>query len=48
MNSIASGSIWRKESGKQDLETSPLMKDIDVFCIDILDNNILDGILLNS
>lgn len=43
MNSITSGSIWRKESGKQNLETSPLMKDIDVFCIDILDNNILDG-----
>ena len=43
MNSITSGSIWRKESSEQDLETSPLMKDIDVFCIDVVDNNILDG-----
>lgn len=43
MNSITSGSIWRKENGEQDLETSPLMKDIDVFCINVVDNNILDG-----
>lgn len=43
INSITSGSIWRKENGEQNLETSPLMKDIDVFCIDVLDNNILDG-----
>lgn len=43
MNSITSGSIWRKGNGEQDLETSPLMKDIDVFCIDVVDNNILDG-----
>lgn len=43
MNSITSGAIWRKENGEQDLSTSPLMKDIDVFCIDPSDNNILDG-----
>lgn len=43
INSITSGSIWRKENGEQDLKTSPLMKDIDVFCIDVVDNNILDG-----
>ena len=43
MNSITSGSIWRKENCEQDLETSPLMKDIDVFCINVVDNNILDG-----
>lgn len=43
MNSITSGAIWRKENGEQYLENSPLMKDIDVFCVDVLDNNILDG-----
>ena len=43
MNSITSGAIWRKENGEQDLASSPLMKDIDVFCIDPSDNNILDG-----
>lgn len=43
MNSITSGAIWRKENGEQDLASSPLMKDIDVFCIDPSNNNILDG-----
>lgn len=43
MNSITSGAIWRKENGEQDLASSPLMKDIDVFCIDPTNNNILDG-----
>lgn len=43
MNSITSGAIWRKENGEQDLANSPLMKDIDVFCVDPSDNNILDG-----
>lgn len=43
MNSITSGAIWRRENGEQDLSTSPLMKDIDVFCIDPSNNNILDG-----
>ncbi|PEY46462.1 hypothetical protein CN359_30950, partial [Bacillus thuringiensis] len=43
MNSITSGAIWRRENGEQDLANSPLMKDIDVFCIDPSDNNILDG-----
>lgn len=43
MNSITSGAIWRKENGEQDLSSSPLMKDIDVFCIDPSNNNILDG-----
>ena len=43
MNSITSGAIWRKQNGEQDLSTSPLMKDIDVFCIDPSNNNIVDG-----
>lgn len=43
MNSITSGAIWRKQNGEQDLASSPLMKDIDVFCINPFDNNILDG-----
>lgn len=43
MNSITSGAIWRRENGEQDLASSPLMKDIDVFCIDPTNNNILDG-----
>ena len=43
MNSITSGAIWRKENGEQDLASSPLMKDIDVFCVDPSDNNLLDG-----
>lgn len=43
MNSIISGAIWRKENGEQDLESSTLMKDVDVFCIDPSDNNLLDG-----
>ena len=40
---ITSGAIWRKQNGEQDLSTSPLMKDIDVFCIDPSNNNIVDG-----
>lgn len=43
MNSIISGAVWRKENGEQDLESSPLMKDVDVFCIDPSNNNLLDG-----
>ena len=43
INSITSGAIWRRENGEQDLANSPLMKDIDVFCIGQSDNNILDG-----
>lgn len=43
MNSITSGAIWRKQNSEQDLSTSPLMKDIDVFCIDSSNNNIVDG-----
>ena len=43
MNSITSGAIWRRENGEQDLASSPLIKDIDVFCIDPSNNNILDG-----
>lgn len=43
MGSITSGAIWRKQNGEQDLSTSPLMKDIDVFCIDPSNNNIVDG-----
>jgi len=43
INSITSGAIWRKQNGEQDLSTSPLMKDIDVFCIDPSNNNIVDG-----
>lgn len=43
MNSITSGAIWRRENGEQDLASSPLMKDIDVFCIDPSNNNIIDG-----
>ena len=43
INSITSGAIWRKQNGEQDLSTSPLMKDIDVFCIDLSNNNIVDG-----
>lgn len=43
MNSITSGAIWRKQNGEQDLSSSPLMKDIDVFCIDHSSNNIVNG-----
>lgn len=43
MNSITSGAIWRKQNGEQDLSSSPLMKDIDVFCIDPSSNNIVNG-----
>lgn len=43
MNSITSGAIWRRENGEQDLASSPLMKDIDVFCIDPSSNNIVNG-----
>lgn len=43
MDSITSGAIWRKQNCEQDLSTSPLMKDIDVFCIDPSNNNIVDG-----
>lgn len=43
MNSITSGAIWRKQNGEQDLSSSPLMKDIDVFCIDPFSNNIVNG-----
>ena len=43
MNSITSGAIWRKQNGEQDLSSSPLMKDIDVFCIDPSSNSIVNG-----
>lgn len=43
MNSITSGAIWKKQNGEQDLSSSPLMKDIDVFCIDPSSNNIVNG-----